>query len=272
MKVSKEQFLALQISFLLLIFAITISFTLQFLNHNDIFNVKWQGYNKFFVFPILAIFIYFVALFLANATINPIEKNNEKLKSYNHNLAHEIKTPLAVIYSNLELLELYFDKESIFSSKKEIKNIQEIIDNLLFLSENSNLWETSKISLKSLLSKYENIAKITYKKDFVLNWNKILLERLLENLVNNALKYKKEKSNIFIKLDKSCLEISNEIENNIEKKDEEKLFDTFYKLDSSRNSSWYWLWLSIVKKITDLHKLNIAVNTEQSIFKIKLYL
>ncbi len=271
MRVSKEQFLALQISFLLLIFAITISFALQFLNHN-IFNVKWHGYNKFFVFPILSIFIYFVALFLAKAIIKPIEKNNEKLKSYNHNLAHEIKTPLSVIYSNLELLEYWFDKDTIISSKDEIKHIQEIIDNLLFLSENSNLWETSKISLKSLLSKYENIAKITYKKDFILNWNKILLERLLENLFNNAEKYKKENSEIVCKIDKNYLEISNEIEKEIKEKNLEKLFDAFYKLDSSRNSSWYWLWLSIVKKITDLHKLNIAINTEQNIFKIKLYL
>jgi signal transduction histidine kinase len=50
--------------------------------------------------------VYFIAYGLAKITIKPIEENNKKLKEYNHNLAHEIKTPLAVVKSNLELLEL----------------------------------------------------------------------------------------------------------------------------------------------------------------------
>ena len=36
--------------------------------------------------------------------MNPIKQANKKLREYIHNLAHEIKTPLSVIYSNLELL------------------------------------------------------------------------------------------------------------------------------------------------------------------------
>jgi len=54
----------------------------------------------------LSVIIYFVSYFLAKFTIKPIEENNKKLKEYNHNLAHELKTPLAVIKSDLELLEM----------------------------------------------------------------------------------------------------------------------------------------------------------------------
>jgi signal transduction histidine kinase len=47
-----------------------------------------------------------LSYFLARKTLKPITETNKKLKEYNHNLAHELKTPLSVIKSDLELLEL----------------------------------------------------------------------------------------------------------------------------------------------------------------------
>jgi signal transduction histidine kinase len=47
--------------------------------------------------------LYFIALWIAKKTIEPIRKSEEYARSYNHHIAHELKTPLAIIRSDLEL-------------------------------------------------------------------------------------------------------------------------------------------------------------------------
>jgi signal transduction histidine kinase len=50
--------------------------------------------------------LYYISLKLANKTTNNIKLANKKLREYNYNVAHELKTPLSVIKSDLELLEI----------------------------------------------------------------------------------------------------------------------------------------------------------------------
>lgn len=285
MNFSKEHKLALKIAIILFVFAILVMYVYNiyvynFYNYNIYPSYRrwlklwlrlWNWNFKYFIFGFLSIFIYFISYFLAKATIKPIEENNKKLREYNHNLAHEIKTPISVISSNLELLEINYDKELIKSSKEELKLMQNITDDLLLLSENNELKNKEKISFKDLLEKNKrNDLIIDIKDDFIIYWNKTLIDRLIKNLIENAIKYwsKNEKINIF--LDKNLLKIKNKIENNISENELNKLFDTFYKLDNSRNSSWYWLGLSIVKKIAWLHNLKIKLSSKNMYFEVKI--
>ena len=230
---------------------------------------RWQ--NKYYIFLFLSIFIYIISYVLAKITIRPIEENNKFLKEYNHNLAHEIKTPLTVIMSNLELLEIWYDKKIINSSIEEVKNIKEITNNLLFLSESNVLVDKKIISLKNILENIKNENIYTeIKNDFIIFWNEILIQRLVNNLVENALKYNIWNEKIKIFLDKNIFKIYNKTDLNINNNKLEKLFDTFYK---ATNSSWncgYWLWLSIVKKIAIAHNLKIKIFIENWYFWVKI--
>lgn len=268
MKISKEHLLALKISILLLIAAVFITYIIQFLNHNSIIDIRWQWYNKYFIFPILSVFVYFIAYGLAKITIKPIEENNKKLKEYNHNLAHEIKTPLSVVKTNLELLELGYDKNLVASSIEEINSMRDITDNLLFLSENTTLKDNEKVSFSEIIQSLETNINLDFKRDFVINWNKVLITRLLSNLLENAKKYKLSNSKIQVFIDKNTFKISNKIKKNIVLEDSSILFDTFFKLDNSRNTSWFWLGLSIVKKICYLHNLEVNIKIIDWIFEL----
>ncbi len=272
MKISKEQLLAFKISIFLLIFALFMFYFIQYLNHNSIVDFRWQGQNKFIlIFILLSIFTYLIAYILAKITIKPIEENNKKLREYNHNLAHEIKTPLAVVKTNLELLELWYDKNLVVSSIEEINSMRDITDNLLFLSENTTLKNNEKVSFLEIIKDLEININLDVKKDFIINGNKVLVERLLTNLVENAKKYKISNSKIQIFMDKNTFKISNKIKKSIVLEDTSILFDTFYKLDNSRNTVWFWLGLSIVKKICDLHNLEVNIKIIDWKFEVEMF-
>ena len=223
--------------------------------------------------------IYFVSYKLAKKTTKNIREVNKKLSQYNHNLAHELKTPLSVIKSDLELLEMWrkLDLDLLYSSKKEIINMQEIIDNLLFLSESEANLEKEEIDLNNEIKEIINKYFWDFREKIFISWvnikknfNKKLFDILIRNLLENAIKYSKKDEKIEIFLEKKYLIIQNKIDKNQWKIDTKKLFDTFYKLDNSRNSSWYWIWLSIVKKIIDLHNYKINIEIKKDLFIVKI--
>jgi K+-sensing histidine kinase KdpD len=114
--------------------------------------------------------------------------------------------------------------------------MRDITDNLLFLSENTTLKNNEKVSFLEIIKDLEININLDVKKDFIINGNKVLVERLLTNLVENAKKYKISNSKIQIFMDKNTFKISNKIKKSIVLEDTSILFDTFYKLDNSRNT------------------------------------
>ncbi|MDD3794056.1 MAG: HAMP domain-containing sensor histidine kinase [Candidatus Gracilibacteria bacterium] len=275
MNLSKEHKLAIKISIILLFFAILLASIFPYYNHYMGGNFSGYGMmgknstSKYLIFFILTIIVYFFSYVLAKITIKPIEEHNEKLKSYNHNLAHEIKTPLSIIKTNLELLDLGYDKDLIKSSSEEIENMQKIIDSLLFLSEKNELNSLKKVSFLSIVQKYTNEKILLYSKgDFIVNGNEVLLDTLIKNLIDNAIKYNIGDEKIIIKITKNSFEISNKTDIFITKEEQDKLFDIFYQANNSKYGQGYGLGLSIVKKIIVLHNLNINIKTENGIFKV----
>jgi len=129
-------------------------------------SIKRLVFIAFIISILSSIILYFFSLRLAYKTTKNLEEANLKLKEYNYNLAHELKTPLSVLKLDLELLEMSWnvDNEIIKSSKDEIKSMQEIIDGLLFLSENKTDIKKDNIFLekeiKSILDKNFSYTKI----------------------------------------------------------------------------------------------------------------
>lgn len=272
MNIQNEQKLAIKISLFLLFTVFFISWFFQYLNYYKIVDFSWRNRwnNKYIIFFISSFIIYFISLKLAKLTTKSIKESNEKLKTYNHNIAHEIKNPLAVLKSNLELLEISYDKELILSSYEEIAWIEKIINSLLFLSENFKNNSSSTINFSEILSDYKENKNINLiiKSDFVFIWDKSLFEILCKNIIENWLKYSEnEKIDIFVNKDFITFENKSTY---LKKEDLKNLFDIFYKWPNSNKNWSYGIWLSIVKKICDFYKINISLELENDIFKVRL--
>jgi len=225
----------------------------------------------------LSIFIYLFSWKLARISLEPLKTYNESLKLYNHHIAHELKTPLAVIKSELELLKLWYDKKIVNSGIEEVDNMTTVIDSMLFLSENIILQEVKDINLTELIDEqieYYNwkntkhiIKKWIFTNDVIISWDKVTLKTMLKNLFENAVKYSKD-DKIEIILNKTSFEISNTFDWVIKEEEKNNLFDAFYKLNYNVDS--YWLGLSIVKKIAVLHRFKVEIDIKENIFKIQI--
>ena len=121
-----------------------------------------------------------------------------------HMISHELRTPLTRINLALELDNFEKSKEII---RDEIKEINELIESIIGLSrldneqigiEKSDLVKT----VKKIIGKYKNInidVRIAVESAW-LKCNKILLEKAIGNIIENAVKYSDKKDPIFIEL------------------------------------------------------------------------
>jgi signal transduction histidine kinase len=227
-----------------------------------------------FISIILSIVIYFISRKFIDRIFIPVEQNIEDMKNFIHNAGHELKTPIAVIDSNLQLLDdtKKYDAEMSWEMREEVKKLNLLINSLVNLSEIDSLKNREENNLLEMVN--EIIKNFSYKiedkkikinididKNTIIKSNKIYLYMFLSNIVWNSIKYNKKDWKIDIYYKNSKL-IVKDSWIGISKEDLNKIFDRFYKIDKSRNSEGFGIGLSLVKKIAMVYnwKINMSSN------------
>ncbi len=204
------------------------------------------------------------------------------LKEFTENASHEIQTPLAIMSLNLEeiiqedlpektLAKVY----TVFQSTQRLSKLNE---KLLLLAKLDNQQYTADvlISLNSILEKqledfqpfFENrqiIVSTSIESSLQVQMDSVLANILIANLLSNAVKYNREKGNISLSINSERMLISNATDQNI---DCNLIFNRFKKGTDTVDSTG--LGLSIVKKISELSKLQISASLTDGIFQIIL--
>lgn len=256
----------------------------SFWEYKNIYFFKKQVYSLedyfkdlslfFLITAIFSILFYYIWYVFVNKNLKPVEEIILDMTDFVHNASHELKTPIAVISSNMQMLKAtkFYDEELVIDSIQEIKRIDWLI---VWLTELSNIKSTQVKEDLDLKKEIEEIIwelktqidkkniKLDFKiqKDWIINANKQYFYMLFSNLLRNAIRYNNENWTINIVLDKQKFSISNTWYW-IEKEDLEKIFYRFYKTEKSRSSEGFWIWLSIVKKICDIYNWQIKVTSE----------
>ncbi len=282
----KEHILAIKSTLAILILIIFSSFISYFLFSNitsisDYFwflKIEfWKNFSKllnaFFAFLIIWFWTYLIVYFYWKNYFKKVEKYNENLKNYNHYLAHELKTPISVIFSNLEVLKYWFNEEIIKNSEMELKNMVSIIDILLTFSETVNINEKEDLNLENLLKSYiskyfyesKNKIFITNKEfNFYIETNLVLFKRVIRNLLENALKYSLD-WDVFIKIENNKIIFENSIEKDFSKEELEKLTSKFYRKEN-QNKNGFGLGLNLIKEILNFLNYDFKLFSENKKF------
>lgn len=196
----------------------------------------------------------------------------QERKDYTSALAHSIKTPLFVISGNAEtLIEL-----SNSSRQKEIANnilecsdhANNLVENMLELSKldyENNVFVKEEINLNELISflikRYTQNITLVCKENIIINANKSLIEKVLTNLIDNAIKHADDKGSIKIIINRGHVAISNRCKG-LKEEDLNKIFEPYVTFS---NTGCNGLGLSIVKAICDFQNLKYSVSMKNSV-------
>lgn len=223
--------------------------------------------------------IYLISLYLTKKIIKPIKESYNKQKQFIGDASHELKTPLAIIKTNLSVI-LENKNEDVKSQMKWLNYISDqsdrmsnLIDEMLTLTKVDDIKEVVEIErfdLSDLLNNilltceayiFENNINLNsdIKEEIFIKGDKENLKKTIIIILDNAIKYTNKNGSISVSLKEEKNKVKLEIKNTgegIKKEHLEKIFERFYRVDQSRirESGGYGLGLSIAKSIIDSHK------------------
>ncbi|MBZ9685728.1 HAMP domain-containing histidine kinase [Clostridium estertheticum] len=230
------------------------------------------------------------ALIIANKAL--IIANKEQ-GEFLVNISHELKTPLNVIFSTAQLFDMYCKSGSLDDKKESIiryiesmklnsYRLSKLINNIVDISKieagffklnlsNNNIVQVVEDIVMSVTTLTEcNGLQIIFDTDIeekIIACDTEKIERIVLNLMSNAIKFSDDGDEIFVDIkDKSeFIEIS--VKDNgigIEDKNLSMIFDRFKQVDKSlsRNTEGTGVGLSLVKSIVELHGGSIYVESE----------
>ena len=237
-------------------------------------------------------FVTFFSFVLSKKAVAPMVQAYEKQNAFITDASHELKTPLAIINTSADVLEME-SGESKWTGNihKQVNRLNGLIGNLISLTklEESDDLDRLEFSLSDTLddcvmdvkdyalSLDKNIVT-DIEKDISFKGDEKLIRQVIGILLDNAIKYAREKSDINVKLTKQNKKIVFTVENeadNLEIKNYNILFERSYRADSSRNSKTggYGIGLSIAQSIVLKHKGKISADSfdgERIVFTVKL--
>ncbi len=246
------------------------------------------------IMGVIGFILVFVVIFIfIGRIVKPITDSYTKQKRFITDAGHELKTPLTIINANADILAMELDEknECIVDIKKQVARLRTLTEDLVMLTRMEEL-DNSLIKIDFPLSEiitetiqtFTSLAKTNNRiintnitPLITLNGDSQSIIKLTNILMDNALKYSQNNTEIKVQLlelnNEILFSVSNTIEQTIKPEQMKHLFDRFYRSDTSRNSeiSGYGIGLSIAQAIVQAHsgKINVDI-TKDNLFQISV--
>jgi two-component system sensor histidine kinase CiaH len=234
-----------------------------------------------------------IARILSQKAVEPIVQAYERQKQFITDAGHELKTPLAVIKTNAEVLELTTGKSKWLSSvKNQVNRLDYLVGSLLDLAKlDENTARESKEefvltdTVQEVIDNLQLLATSDQKRivsdldpNILFKGNAESIQKLISILVENAVKYSDPQTDILVSLKKEerkIILLTKNQASDLKKGNYAQLFDRFYRDDVSRNSQkgGHGIGLTIAKTIVEQHSGTItAYSTDGKTLEIKVVL
>ncbi len=241
--------------------------------------------------------LFFVSLLLARWAVHPVEQTWKQQRQFVADASHELKTPLTVVLSNVEMLQRYTDNltdreqrwlENIRGSSQQM---QELVEALLVLARSDSVAADSlkaeTVNFSDLVmdavllfepTVFEAGRKLEddVEDDLFVAGNPAKLRRLMEILLDNARKYACDGGRILVSLKpegskRICLCVFNEGEP-MSREQLEHIFERFYRGDKARTTEGFGLGLAIAEQTVEEHHGTIRASSDDrgNTFRVSL--
>lgn len=219
-----------------------------------------------------------------NHMLDRLQESFRQQQRFVSDASHELRTPVTVIMGYADMLKRWGREdeelldEGISTIHAEAQNMQELIEELLFLAradQNDQLLIKAPVELSELiedaaakLSTAEREVDILINDEGEIFADKDAIGKMLRIFIDNAIKYSDGAVKILSRRERSAMRVS--IEDNgvgIAKEHHEKIFERFYRVDTSRTKmsdekTTAGLGLAIAKWIADQHEIKIELESE----------
>jgi signal transduction histidine kinase len=218
-----------------------------------------------------------------NSMADRIQRLLKSHKELSHAVSHELRTPIARIRFAMEIIREVEDKATIHhylsTMDENIEELDKMVDELLTYAkfdreepplqlQQVNLPEKIEKILNRFRQPFSHLQFQLHQHEDSLNHcqcDPAAIERTLDNLIRNAVRYAKTQIRIDLKIDNLVTINIEDDGSGIPESDWQTVFDPFVRLDKSRdrNSGGVGLGLAIVKRYIELHRGSICVGTGQ---------
>jgi signal transduction histidine kinase len=218
-----------------------------------------------FITLIMGIVTYLLGLAFSKQTLRPVHESQERLEQFTQDASHELRTPLASISSSLDVAMKTGDYEQgIVAAKGQVKYASLLVERLLEVAQ----LDRAKIDL-GLVDLTALVTAVTSQnaesckehgltleavidEGVTVEGDALLLRQLVNNLVENAVKFNAPGGTVGVTLGPTELRVNNS-SGSIDAEGLAHVFEPFYQADGSRARQGFGLGLAIVKKIAGLH-------------------
>ena len=230
--------------------------------------------------------IAFISLRIAERIVSPMEETYKKQKQFTADAGHELKTPIAAVAANIELLRRETgENQWLENIAYENERMRDLVTELLELAQSENktvvrqpadlsrLVNGAILPLEAAAFEHDVLFEADIADNVTANVDEKSVAQLVAILLDNAVSHTGrgdgEQGTVSVKLSEAkgaaVLSVTNPGEE-IPESEREKLFERFYRGDSSREfSGHYGLGLAIAKAIADANAAKIAVDCKNGL-------
>lgn len=246
----------------------------------------WMTFIVIGGISLLAIFA--ISVHFAKTAVVPIEASYLKQKQFIQDASHELKTPLASISANLEVVNSN-SKETVETQQKwigyiayELERMTNLVNDLLYLASTENAESAPSLSLINVseIVEYATVSveaslfekniefSCVIEPNLTINGDPDKIEHVAKILLDNALKYTNVQGKIHVNLEARKNHVVLSIVNTgegIPTEHMDRIFDRFYRVDTARQQTGsYGLGLAIAKALVDSMGGTITVSSVPS--------
>jgi len=247
-------------------------------------------------FAALTLLLFFVvSRFLSAWALRPVEKAWQQQRRFLSDASHELKTPLAVVMANTNILltnpdeRIQTQEKWLKSTEFEVERMKDLVEQMLFLARSeedadtptaesvnlSALLEASALSFEALAFEAGAAIEACIVPELFVLGSGEKFRRMADILLDNAVKYAAGDKRVRLTLETKDGSAVLAVRNPATLQDPaqtDQFFDRFYRAEESRSTSGYGLGLSIAKAIAETYKGSISAHyaTGEMTFQVNL--
>ncbi len=233
----------------------------------------WKVLELLVVTILMGVLSYILGLRFSRHTLRPVHESQARLEQFTQDASHELRTPLASISSSLDVaMKTGEYQDGIVAAKGQVKYASLLVERLLEVAQLDRAKvDLGQVDLTALVTavasqnmesckERELTMQVTTREAVIVEGDSLLLRQLVNNLIENAVKFNAPGGTVNVVLNVTDLHVGNS-RGFIAPDGLSHVFEPFYQVDSSRTQRGFGLGLAIVKKIADLHGWHVAVTS-----------